>query len=314
MKLCMIGLGSIGSRHLHNATWLLKKRSQSYRIDALRETKKNLKPEIAALIDREYTVPEELPDDYDIIFITNPTAMHLEIFQKVKKKTKHLFVEKPVFMQPYEDMDALCEPEGSVYYVACPLRQHPAFGYVKELLDSGEHFFSIRAVSSSYLPSWRVGVDYRQVYSAKKDLGGGVSLDLIHEWDYIIYLFGWPEAICNICGHYSALEIDTDDISVYLARYKDKVVEIHLDYVGHKTVRRLELFGNRKRVDVDFIQNVAEIYEHNELNMRLQFSQEDIYKKEMAYFLDCVEGKVENKNSIKHANMVLKYVTGSEQL
>ena len=73
---------------------------------------------------------------------------------------------------------------------------------------------SARVICSSYLPDWRPGVDYRTVYSAHKALGGGVTIDLIHEWDYLVDLFGVPQKLYNFKGTYSDLEIDSDDLSV----------------------------------------------------------------------------------------------------
>lgn len=66
------------------------------------------------------------------------------------------------------------------------------------------------------------------MYSAHKALGGGVTIDLIHEWDYLVDLFGVPETICNIRGKYSDLEIDSDDLSIYIAQYPTLLAEVHL--------------------------------------------------------------------------------------
>ena len=63
------------------------------------------------------------------------------------------------------------------------------------------------------------GVDYRTVYSARRAMGGGVTIDLIHEWDYLVDLFGRPQEVYNFKGTYSELEIDSDDLSVYIARW-----------------------------------------------------------------------------------------------
>ena len=84
-------------------------------------------------------------------------------------------------------------------------------------------------------------------------MGGGVSLDLIHEWDYLKLLFGKPRKHFYLCGTKSELEIDSDDIAVYIAEYTDKIVELHLDYFGRRSVRLLELFTESGTMKADFI-------------------------------------------------------------
>ena len=54
--------------------------------------------------------------------------------------------------------------------------------YIKVKLDSS--VFSVRVICSNYLPEWRQGliIEGRISADAKQ---GGVSIDLIHEWDYL---------------------------------------------------------------------------------------------------------------------------------
>lgn len=308
MKICFIGLGSIGVRHLRNTITILKQRNISYSIDALRSTGKALPEDLACLLHMQYQEISQLQDDYDIIFITNPTSLHYETMQRVMNKTKHMFIEKPIFESCAHSINDLPIKPGGIYYVACPLRYSPVIKYISDFVKTHE-IYSVRAISSSYLPQWRKGIDYRNVYSAKKSLGGGVSLDLIHEWDYITDLFGMPEKVFNLNGHFSNLEIDSDDISVYIAEYTDKLVEVHLDYIGRKTTRKLELYGRDFVLCADLIENKIVITASEEKTVLLE--KEDIYINEMNHFLDIISGTAANGNDIQHAYQVLKLAAGN---
>lgn len=303
----MIGLGSIGKRHLNNMMELFKARHQEIIVDACRSNRTPLTPELAEMITTEYYDSEELPNDYDVIFVTNPTALHFDTIQELLPKTKHMFIEKPIFSDTDRDLSTLDFHSDGIYYVACPLRHKSVIQYAKNLLNSGKQVISARAVSSSYLPDWRKGVDYRTVYSAKKALGGGVSIDLIHEWDYLSYLFGMPELLYNMQGQFSNLEIDSEDLSIYIAKYKDKLVEVHLDYFGRRTERSLVLHTNEERIDIDLLDNTVKIYSNNKEEL-ISFPEEDIYKNEMKYFFDCLDGNIENINPPDHAFHVLDMI------
>lgn len=311
MKICVIGLGSIGKRHVMNMVKVLGKKC-NYQIDALRSSPTALNENLDKIICRQYYSPEDLPDDYDIVFVTNPTSFHYETIKMAIPKAKHMFIEKPVFDSMDYDIDALPLKKKGIYYVACPLRHKSIIRYVKHKILTDESIISARIISSSYLPSWRKNVDYRNIYSARKSMGGGVSRDLIHEWDYAVYLFGNPQKIFHLQGHVSDLEIDSDDLSVYIAKYQKMFLEIHLDYIGQKTERTLQLFTNDKRIDVDLIADEICVYANNDLLWKQQFENEDYYINELRYFLDCVEKGKNNENTIADAFNTLRIALAEE--
>lgn len=306
MKICIIGLGSIGRKHLENVVTVLKERSMKYEIDALRSSHTALQEKEHNSISQQYYSINEMPNDYDIIFITNPTSLHYDTIRKTINKTKHMFIEKPVFESTLYRIADLPLKKDGIYYVACPLRHKSILKYVKQSIICKEKIVSARIISTSYLPSWRKETDYRIVYSAKKDLGGGVTKDLIHEWDYAVYLFGPPDRVMNLKGHISNLEIDSDDISIYIAEYPNMFLEMHLDYIGHKTERIIQIFTNEKRIDVDLLSDTIFEYQNNEQINKKTFLTEDFYRNEMEYFIDCVEKKQSNINTIQNAYTTLK--------
>ncbi len=304
-KIGIIGVGSIGLRHLHNLVQILKERQVSYAIDLVRSGKgKKLEHEILQYIGHIYAKDDIVPDDYDILFITNPTHMHYDTIRKYASKTKHMFIEKPVFDDARVDISSLGLNAKNVYYVACPLRYTEVIQTLRKICRERQ-VYSVRAICSSYLPDWRPGKDYRDTYSAHREQGGGVSIDLIHEWDYLCYLFGPPREVFCMRGHFSGLEIDSDDLSIEIARYQAMTVELHLDYFGRKTVRQVELFTDEDTIVGDLANSEIRFLRSGEV---ISFREErnDLHKKEIEYFFDIIEGRVENENDILTALRTLR--------
>lgn len=307
-RFCMVGVGSIGTRHLKNLTALLRERGVEFQIDALRSSDRPLPAETAALLHRTYTCAEDLPGGYDAVFITNPTALHYAAMQACMDKTRHMFIEKPVFDRTDLDLAALrCKPDG-VYYVACPLRYRRVIAYMKELTQQ-HPVFAARAICSTYLPDWRPGVDYRQTYSARRELGGGVGIDLIHEWDYLCYLFGRPNRVYALSGTYSDLEVTSDDLAVYIGQYDRLLVSLHLDYFGRFDRREVELYLPDDVVVGDLIRSEVRFLKSGK-TVALPESRDDYQKREIACFLDMLEGRQENHNPLALAVDVLKITRG----
>lgn len=261
-KVLFVGLGSIGKRHFNNLRLIMP----DCRIDALRQS-----PDMLDGLENVYTSYEEIKADYDIAFITNPTKLHYETINKLSKKVKNMFIEKPIF-------DKIQESEFSegINYVACPLRYSDAVKELKKYSQENK-IFAFRAICSSYLPNWRKTGDYRKCYSANADMGGGVELDLIHEIDYLKWIFGKFDLVKRISGKKSNLEITSDDIAVYTFENKSVIGSLHLDYFGRTTKREIEVYTKDETKVFD-----------------LTKSTNDIYIEELNYFLNLIKTKEKN--------------------
>ena len=159
----------------------------------------------------------------------------------------------------------------------------------KEIIEKKGCPISARIICSSYLPEWRPSIDYRTNYSAHKDMGGGVSIDLIHEIDYMTYLFGFPTKDHYIKGTFSNLEIDSDDLAVHLFEYPKMIVEMHLDYFGRKNQRYLEMFFNDEVVKCDL--NEGKVYHDGPEPFVESFDEINENIAEMTNFIDFVNNK-----------------------
>lgn len=258
-KVLFVGLGSIGKRHLKNLCLL---RSNECVIDALRHNGRERQPNISNV----YRTYDDVPSDYDIVFITNPTNLHFEAISNLATKTKNFFIEKPIF----EKLHA-CRFSVGVNYVACPLRYNSVVKSLKTYVETHD-VYAFRAICSSYLPEWRKNTDYRETYSADSKKGGGVELDLIHEVDYLRWVFGDFPVVKKIIAKKSALEIFSNDVALYLFQNRNVVGSLHLDYFGRAPKRQIEIFSKEETIVFDILK-----------------SENDMYLDEMKYFLNLVD-------------------------
>ena len=309
--IAFFGLGSIAKRHIRNLSVLLNQNGEEYTIDVYRHTLSPIEDDdIIGLVDTVYSENQlELNDMiYDIIFVTNPTSKHFETIKKCVPYAKNIFIEKPVFSDCEEDISKLELKNDAVYYVACPLRYSAVFSSIMKVINL-EDVFSVRAISSSYLPEWREGIDYRKSYSAHKAMGGGVGIDLVHEWDYLVALFGLPKQVVSVSGKFSNLEIDSDDIAAYLGVYDDKIIEVHLDYFGRETIRECVFYTKDDTVVADFISGQIRFLKEGKI-VDVFEERNSFMMNEIMHFLDIVDGKCENDSTIEHAVKILRISLG----
>ncbi|MGH9731453.1 MAG: Gfo/Idh/MocA family oxidoreductase, partial [Candidatus Acidiferrales bacterium] len=136
--------------------------------------------------------------------------------------------------------------------------------------------------------------DYRVGYGARKNLGGGVILDAIHELDLAMWMFGQSETIYCAGGKYSDLEIDVEDVAEILLSYSDKVVSIHLDSVQKPPERYCEIIGTGGQIRADLFGRTLRYFDGEARAWQSggdYCAIDETYKHEMRHFLDCLDGR-----------------------
>ena len=140
-------------------------------------------------------------------------------------------------------------------------------------------------------------------------MGGGVALDLIHEWDYLTNLFGLPLESRSLAGKYSHLEINADDLAIYISKYTDFLCELHLDYFGRTYRRCVEIFTEEGTLEADFGTGLLTLPNGTTENHEEPFDRR--YERNMEYFVDyALHGVGASVNSPQNALAVLKIALG----
>ena len=321
MKILFVGLGSIGQRHLQNLRNITKDSVIAYRscADDINELDKKYNIQSFTDIDKAF---QEKPD---VVFITNPTSLHMPIALKAAENNCHIFVEKPIShnLNQTDELFSTMEKNKKICFVGLNYRFHPNLIKIKELLDKntiGKVLFA-RIQSGQYLPDWHPEEDYRKGCSAKKDLGGGAVLTLIHEIDYAYWLFGKIESVMAFTEKLSSLEIDVEDTAAMILKTKNNaIIELHIDYLQRPASRTTEIVGEKGTIYWDYFKNEVKLFQNKENKWTTfkekSFERNKMYADELKHFLRCINNEEEPKitnNDVKEVMKIAEAVKKSAE-
>lgn len=287
----VVGGGSIGRRHIRNM--------QELGLDvAVVDRNEEVRAELTANLG--LTTYEVLSEGLDsesptIVLVCTPNRFHIDVATEAAQAGCHLFIEKPLShkMTGVADLKAAVSERDLVTLVGCNLRFHPEIIKIRELLKNNVvgPIVAARIEGGSYLPRWFPDTDYRESYSAREDLGGGVILDYIHEINYARWFFGEFETVSAIAGQRTQLDIETNDIAGILAETVDGIIcEFHLDYIQREDSRSCHIIGENGTIRwswenerVDWY--VADEDTHSTYERPADWEMNDMYIEEMKHFL-----------------------------
>lgn len=301
MKVLIIGLGSIAQKHIA----ALKKINPNCLIYALRSSKSS--PHVHGV--RSCYSLSEVPVDIRFVIISNPTSLHLQTIYEVSHFHVPIFIEKPPFdsLGQMSELTSLIETLEVSTYTAFNLRFHPVIKWLKE--NIGYHrTIEVNVYCGSYLPDWRPFKDYRKIYSARNDLGGGVHLDLSHEIDYILWIFGKPASSMSKKRKISDLDVDSVDNARYWFDYEKFNINLVLNYYRRDPMRMIEIVTNETTLECDLISNkVTDLIRKEVIFESRDFSISDTYELQMQYFIDSISKNKLPMNDLSESIQTMEF-------
>ena len=301
MKALVVGYGSIGKRHVNNLLTI----PNIEVIVCTRRTDVNPKN---GRIKIYKSLDDSIAQKPDFGVIANVSNLHIPTAIKLAQNNIDLFIEKPLSdsTSGLSKLISLVKKKHLITMMGCNLRFNPGIQRVKEILSKKEigRVISVRSECGSYLPNWHPYEDYRTGYAARTDMGGGVVLTVIHEIDYLYWMFGDVKEVFSISDRFSDLEIKAEDLSASVIRFKNNIIgELHLDYFQRPFARNCKIIGTKGTIEWNEETNSVRVFhaekEKWEEKIRIRnYDNNEEYVKEMVHFIKSIKQRKGTTNDI----------------
>mgnify|MGYP002822408853 CR=1 FL=1 len=291
LKIGVIGAGHLGKIHIK----LIKESNDEYELVGFYD----VNPENAQKVAKEFQITpyddiDKLIDDCQVVDIVTPTLSHYDCASKALKKSKHVFIEKPLTntVEEAKKLMLLAEEANVKVQVGHVERFNPAFLAAKEYITRPMFIETHRL--AQFNPR---GTDV------------SVVLDLmIHDLDIILSLV--KANIRKISASGVAVVSNTPDIANARIEFDNGcVANLTASRISLKNMRKSRFFQKDAYISVDFLEKEVQIViqingkKRSLLKVEKDMKEEDLYKlimrdQKILRFLG--EKKVEKKIYIKN--------------
>jgi predicted dehydrogenase len=206
----------------------------------------------------------------DLAIVAGPAVHHLEQAKFLISQNAHVLVEKPLAISSsgVEELFQSAKDNNRYVQVGYNLRYSECLNKLGQLINQGElgKIQKVNIAVDQYLPDWRPGVRYQSTVSAQKSLGGGALLELSHEIDYALRLFGTLSIDHAVVEKISDLEIDVEDTVVVTGKFMENglassLLNLHLGMTNRAPRRNCEVSGSITSARWDGIRGTVEVFD-----------------------------------------------------
>jgi len=313
MKILIVGAGSIGRRHISNLNLLGYKN-----IDVVDPNEERLKYVAKNFeINRTYKrLDDALDNFYNVAFILTPPSLHIPVAIELAKNGVHLFIEKPLSnsMKDIDKLSNLIDKNRLTVMIGYNQRFNIGIKEIRKFLPKMGRVYYIRSEVGQYLPDWRPWQDYRNSYTARKELGGGILLDASHEIDYVLWLVG--KEVKKVSGIYkkvSSLQIDVEDLAELFIEFENETIaSIHMNMIERGYNRYVKVIGEKGSLEYNFKSKEFSYYNADDRviykKIYENFDLNQTYIDEIKHFFECIKLKKKPLVTLEDGKKVLDIV------
>ena len=260
----IIGSGSAGRRH----ALALRELFPNARINVVKRSNSIQPTEL--LVQKNIDIVngfENIEDaSYDVVVIASPATFHFDDTLRMIENSNYLLIEKPLTadLTSATRMQSTLDNSTKKLRVAYHLRFSETVVKLKDLIESGAYgkLASANFNYSQSLPLWRPLIDERQSVSARKELGGGVLLELSHEIEAVQYLIGDINSVSNVSLSNEGANTDgeVESIATFAGETENGAnFSIHLDMITSPPIRKWSFKFESAEVGANLLSGEIEI-------------------------------------------------------
>jgi predicted dehydrogenase len=188
-------------------------------------------------------------EEISAVAIATDVPSHFSIAQKVMEAGKHTYVEKPITLTASESriLIELAKKQDIKLMVGHLLEYHPAVGYLKAIIDSGQ----LGQIYYMYTQRVNLGI-IRQNENAWWSLAP-------HDISVICYLFNSKPVSITANGH-CYIQDGIEDVVFATITFADgKIGHIHCSWLDPHKIRKTTVVGSEKMATFDDMQTNEKI-------------------------------------------------------
>ena len=266
---------------------------------------------------------EALKYNYDAVVICTPPHLHVQQAIQALSMNKNVLIEKPLSLDfsGIAQLEALATEKEKLVMVGLCFRYHEGLRKVKRLIESGliGRLLYVRAELGEDLATARPNVDYRQLYVTAKNVG--VSLDLIHEPDYVQWIIGSPiKSVTAMNRKVSELQMEGDDVSETIVEFiNGTIASIHVDFFQKYRRRLSSYIGTEGTITLEMANwNISQISYFNSstdqmVTETLEMQRDDMFREMDLEFINLLNHGGETDLNVKEAMKSLALVLAARK-
>lgn len=194
----------------------------------------------------------------DLAVVASPATLHLNHVQDLVDHVSTLLIEKPLAatLEDAREVEVAVSKTDANAVVGYHLRFSPTvLAAVSEVEATCGEVLGFDLRVGQALRAWRPGADLSSSVSARRDLGGGVLLELSHELDALRYLVG---AGTRLRATLDTRGAPTDGFvesvaDIWIQTPSLASGHVHLDMVSDPPFRRWRILGSDAIVETDLL-------------------------------------------------------------
>lgn len=239
MKICVIGLGSMGKRRIK----LLKEFFDNLTIIGIDNNVERVKSAADEYGIDCYSALSDVPGKLDCAFVCTSPQFHASIIKECLGDALHVFSEINLIDDLYDENIRLAEQKEKVLFLSSTPLYKEEMQIINDRIKQNGKPCAYQYHVGQYLPDWHPWDNLKNFFVSNKNTNGCREL-LAIELPWIQNVFGKIKTVHVVKTKLTDLKLDfPDTYFLQIEHSKGNIGNLIVDVVSRHAVRRLEIFN-----------------------------------------------------------------------